>query len=165
MTVSQALRSEPDIVIAPAPPELAYVASDYPREQAPVRRLSRKEIADSIQETYLVCFEDGMRYRMLSRHLRLYGLTPHAYRVKWGLPADYPMMPAADLQHRAVLARQRQLGKYDRSTAKPRKTYVFNANAKVQGEEAPHKPKAYSTDLTRGGWRRPGETGQAASPG
>ncbi|MCF4130103.1 MucR family transcriptional regulator [Methylobacterium sp. SyP6R] len=107
MTVSQALRSGPDIVIAPAAPELAYVASDHPREQAPARRLSRKEIADSIQETYLVCFEDGMHYRMLSRHLRLFGLTPHAYRVKWGLPADYPMMPAADLQHRAVLARQR----------------------------------------------------------
>lgn len=81
MTVSRALRSKSDIEIAPAAPELAYVASDHPREQAPARRLLRKEIADSIQETYLVCFEDGMRYRMLRRQLRLYGLTPHAYRV------------------------------------------------------------------------------------
>jgi predicted transcriptional regulator len=171
-TVSRALRSPRDIeialtasVIAPAVPEVSYVASDYPRPQAPARLLSLKEMADSVQETYLVCFEDGMRYRMLARHLRLFGLTPDAYRKKWGLPDDYPMMPAADLKHRAELARQRHLGKYDRSTAKPRKTYVMKAKRQTQSVETFSKPKASDTDLTRAVWRRQGEVAQAASPG
>ena len=173
-TVSKALRSPRDLkvapaapVIAPPVPEVSYVASDYPRPQVPARLLSLKEIADSVQETYLVCFEDGEHYRMLARHLRLFGLTPDAYREKWGLPDNYPMMPAADLKHRAELARQRQLGKYDRSTAKPRKTYVYKNKPKTQtrGAEDPPKPKPYSVDLTRGGWRRQGDMGHGASPG
>lgn len=57
------------------------------------------------------------------------------------------MMPAADLKHRAELARQRQLGKSDRRTAKPRKTHVFNADAKVQEVEASLKTMAYSPDV------------------
>ena len=171
-TVSKALRTPRDVevapaasVIAPAVPEVSYVASDYPRPQVPARLLSRKEIADSVQETYLVCFEDGEHYRMLARHLRLFGLTPDAYREKWGLPDDYPMMPAADLKHRAALARQRNLGKHDRSTAKPRRRSVVTAKTQTRGAEDPPKPKPYSVDLTRGGWRRQGDVGQGASPG
>ncbi|WP_082171535.1 MucR family transcriptional regulator [Methylobacterium indicum] len=171
-TVAKALRPPRDFeaaaaaaAIAPAGPEVSYIASDYPRPQAPARLLSLKEIADSVQETYLVCFEDGMHYRMLARHLRLFGLTPDAYREKWGLPDDYPMMPAADLRHRAELARQRSLGKHDRSTSKPRGYYVAQAKALARGAEIPTEPKAYSTDLARPGWRRRGEVGQGASPG
>lgn len=171
-TVSKALRSPRDFeivpaapVIAPALPEVSYVASDYPRPQVPARLLSRKEIADSVQETYLVCFEDGMHYRMLARHLRLFGLTPDAYREKWGLPDDYPMMPAADLKHRAELARQRNLGKHDRSMSKPRRKAVSKANIQGQGVETLRTPKAYSTDLVRGGWCRQGEAVQGASQG
>lgn len=171
-TVSRALRSAPDDEIEPVVPQDvlpqdAFVGSDRPRMQAAARALTRKEIADSIHETFLVCFEDNKPYRMLSRHLRLFGLTPDAYRAKWGLPDDYPMMPAFDMKHRAELARQRKLGKYDRSTAKPRKAYVLKAKAKatVQHDGTPAKPKASSTDPTRRGWRRQGEMTQTASPG
>ncbi|UHC20006.1 MucR family transcriptional regulator (plasmid) [Methylobacterium currus] len=167
-TVSTALGSAPDSnIVMPVPdaPDLSFVASDYPRIPAPPRRLTRQEIASSINERFLICFEDGMPYRMLARHLRLFGLTPDAYRAKWGLPDDYPMMPAADLEHRAEPARQRQLGKYDRSTAKPRKTYVMKAKRQTQDVEAPPKRKAYSTDLTRVGWRRQGDGVQGVSPG
>ena len=53
--------------------------------------------ADSVGEGYLVCLEDGKRFKSLHRHLKsAHGLTPEAYRDKWGLPADYPMTaPAA----------------------------------------------------------------------
>lgn len=163
MTVARALRSKPDIEIAPIVPDLAFVASDHPRQQAPARRLTYQEIEASIHETFLVCFEDGKPYRMLSRHLRLFGLTPDAYRAKWGLPDDYPMMPAADHKHRAELARQRNLGQYDRSTAKPRKKYVYKT--KVPVGYGPVQPKAYSTEISRSGWPRQGETARAASPG
>ena len=164
-SVASAIRSPPKGEIVSAVPELPLVGSDYRRPQAPARQLTMAEIRDSVQETYLVCFEDGQRYRMLSRHLRLFGLTPDAYRQKWGLPDDYPMMPAADLKHRAELARQRNLWQYDRSTAKPRKKYVYKTKRQTQNVEDPPKPKAYSTDLTRGGWRQQGGVVQGASPG
>lgn len=53
--------------------------------------------AESVGEGYLVCLEDGKRFKSLHRHLKsAHGLTPEAYRDKWGLPADYPMTaPAA----------------------------------------------------------------------
>lgn len=171
-TVSRALRSAPDGAIDPAVPDrpslasgLTFAASDYPREQAAPRRLTFKEIAASIHEKFLICFEDGQRYLMLSRHLRLFALTPDAYRAKWGLPDDYPMLRAFDLKHRAELARQRKLWHYDRSKAKPRGHYVAEAKASAQGNAAPIKPKASSTDHSRGGWRRQGGMAQAASPG
>lgn len=162
-TVSRVLRS-PESEIAPAVPELPLVGSDYRRPQATPRRLTREDIAASIHERFLICFEDGKPYRMLSRHLRLFGLTPDAYRAKWGLPDDYPMMPAFDLKHRAKLARQRKLGQYDRSTAKPRGYYVFKAKAPAQGAEIPAKPKASSTGRTRGGWRLQGGMEQGGKP-
>ena len=55
-----------------------------PREPAvPVRK--------SITPDALISFEDGRLYKTLRRHLRLRGLSPEAYREKWGLPFDYPM--------------------------------------------------------------------------
>ena len=40
---------------------------------------------------YLICLEDGKKLKMLKRHLRTnYDLSPEQYRLKWGLPSDYP---------------------------------------------------------------------------
>ena len=75
-SVASAIRSPPKGEIVPAVPELPLVGSDYRRPQAPARQLTMAEIRDSVQETYLVCFEDGQRYRMLSRHLRLDMVPP-----------------------------------------------------------------------------------------
>lgn len=47
----------------------------------------------SVNPDYIVCLEDGKRFKMLKRHLRnSYGMTPEEYRRKWGLPEDYPMV-------------------------------------------------------------------------
>ncbi|MGN7126819.1 MucR family transcriptional regulator [Methylorubrum thiocyanatum] len=81
MTVARALRSAPHSEIEPIVPRDAFVESDRRRKQAAPRALTRKEIADSIHETFLVCFEDNMPYRMLSMHPRLFGLTPDAGRL------------------------------------------------------------------------------------
>src|SRR3546814_17607107 len=44
-------------------------------------------------DLYIVCLEDGKKFKMLRGHLRhIHGMTPHDYQVKWGLPADYPMV-------------------------------------------------------------------------
>src|SRR3546814_2448449 len=50
-------------------------------------------IHTSVQPDYIVCLEDGKKFKMLRGHLRhIHGMTPHDYQVKWGLPADYPMV-------------------------------------------------------------------------
>ena len=50
-------------------------------------------IADSINDDFIVCLEDGKRLKMLKRHLRaVYNMSPDEYRQKWGLPDDYPMV-------------------------------------------------------------------------
>jgi predicted transcriptional regulator len=49
-------------------------------------------IKRSITQEYLICLEDGGRFKMLKRYLRArYDLSPEQYRTKWGLPLDYPM--------------------------------------------------------------------------
>lgn len=68
--------------------------------------------SDSITDDYLVCLEDGLRFKSLKRHLRSkYGLTPDAYREKWGLPSDYPMVAPAYARRRSELAKEMGLGR------------------------------------------------------
>lgn len=70
------------------------------------------DISDSVFEEYIVCLEDGEKLKMLKRHLRSrYGLTPEQYRLKWGLPKDYPMVAPGYATKRSKLAKQIGLGK------------------------------------------------------
>ena len=69
-------------------------------------------IKKSITPDYLICLEDGKSFQSLKRHLRVaFGLTPQAYREKWGLPDDYPMVSPAYARPRSDLAKQSGLGK------------------------------------------------------
>jgi predicted transcriptional regulator len=69
-------------------------------------------IRKSITPNYIVCLEDGRKLKMLKRHLRTaYGLTPEQYRVKWGLPANYPMVAPNYAERRSVLAKKIGLGR------------------------------------------------------
>ncbi len=66
----------------------------------------------SVRDDYIVCLEDGKRFKSLRRHLMThYGLTPDAYRQKWGLPADYPMVAPAYAAARSELAKKMGLGR------------------------------------------------------
>ncbi|NGM35690.1 MucR family transcriptional regulator [Methylobacterium sp. DB0501] len=75
------------------------------------------EIRRSITHDYLISFEDGKSYKTLRRHLTLRGLTPEAYRQKWGLPHDYPMTSASYSEQRSELARSLGLGQQRRRSA------------------------------------------------
>lgn len=76
----------------------------------------------SINPDYLVCLEDGRKFKSLKRHLRTqYSLTPDEYRTKWGLPKDYPMVAPSYAQARSALARQMGLGQGGRQPSKNRK--------------------------------------------
>lgn len=69
-------------------------------------------ISDSIHDDFLVCLEDGKRFKSLKRHLRArYNLSPEDYRRKWDLPEDYPMVAPAYARKRSRLAKQMGLGR------------------------------------------------------
>ena len=72
-------------------------------------------IKKSITDDYIICLEDGKKLKMLKRHLMTsYGMTPEAYRAKWGLKADYPMVAPAYARKRQELAVKIGLGRKPR---------------------------------------------------
>jgi predicted transcriptional regulator len=65
----------------------------------------------SIMPDYIVCLEDGKKFKSLKRHLRThYQLSPEEYREKWGLPHDYPMVAPNYARARSELAKKMGLG-------------------------------------------------------
>jgi predicted transcriptional regulator len=65
----------------------------------------------SVTPDYIVCLEDGKKFKSLKRHLRThYNLSPEEYREKWGLPHDYPMVAPNYAAARSQLAKQMVLG-------------------------------------------------------
>jgi predicted transcriptional regulator len=78
---------------------------------------SRPAIAvkKSITPEYLICLEDGKKFKSLKRHLRTqYNMSPEQYREKWGLPLDYPMVAPNYAAARSQLAKQMGLGQQRR---------------------------------------------------
>jgi predicted transcriptional regulator len=70
----------------------------------------------SITPDFLVCLEDGRKFKSLKRHLRTrYNLSPEDYRSKWGLPKDYPMVAPNYAKARSDLAKQMGLGQGGRA--------------------------------------------------
>jgi predicted transcriptional regulator len=86
--------------------------------EAPVRPLASATgqlpavpIEMSVMPDYIVCLEDGRRFKMLKGHLRAsYQLSPEDYRKKWGLPADYPMVAPNYRKKRVRMALDMGLG-------------------------------------------------------
>lgn len=66
----------------------------------------------SITDDYIICLEDGKKFKSLKRHLSTaYNMSPDEYRAKWGLGRDYPMVAPAYASARSNLARQMGLGR------------------------------------------------------
>lgn len=79
-----------------------------PERDAPVPAVP---LAASVFNDHLVCLEDGKKQKTLKRHLQsAHGLTPEAYRARWGLPANYPMVAPEYAEHRSALAKSIGLG-------------------------------------------------------
>jgi predicted transcriptional regulator len=72
-------------------------------------------VKKSVTPDYIVCLEDGKKFKSLKRHLRTqYNMTPEQYRDKWSLPADYPMVAPNYAAARSQLAKQMGLGQQRR---------------------------------------------------
>ena len=72
----------------------------------------------SVTPDYIICLEDGKKFKSLKRHLRThYNLSPDEYREKWGLPRDYPMVAPNYAEARSQLAKKMGLGQKGRKSA------------------------------------------------
>ncbi len=68
-------------------------------------------IRRSVHPDYIICLEDGKKFKSLKRHLRThYDMSPEEYREKWGLPPDYPMVAPNYAKARSELAKKMGLG-------------------------------------------------------
>ncbi|HET7384164.1 MAG TPA: MucR family transcriptional regulator, partial [Pseudolabrys sp.] len=63
-------------------------------------------IKKAVTPDYIVCLEDGKKFKSLKRHLKAhYNMSPEEYREKWGLPHDYPMVAPSYAAARSDLAK------------------------------------------------------------
>ncbi|MFC0282824.1 MucR family transcriptional regulator [Camelimonas abortus] len=75
-------------------------------------------IKRSVTPDYIICLEDGKKFKSLKRHLRTsYNMTPEQYRAKWGLPSDYPMVAPNYAASRSALAKSMGIGQQRRRRA------------------------------------------------
>jgi predicted transcriptional regulator len=91
----------------------AQAAPQPPEPAVPVKK--------SVTPDYIVCLEDGKKFKSLRRHLTSrYGITPDEYRAKWNLPPDYPMVAPNYAATRSALAKKSGLGRKPvKSASKP----------------------------------------------
>jgi predicted transcriptional regulator len=89
----------------------ALGGATMPTEEVAEKPKPAVSVRRSIQNDYLICLEDGQKFKSLKRHLMThYGLTPEQYREKWDLPADYPMVAPSYAEARSRLAKEMGLG-------------------------------------------------------
>jgi predicted transcriptional regulator len=88
--------------------QIALVSGEAQKPAVPAKR--------SITNEFIVCLEDGKKFKSLKRHLRTqYNMSPEEYREKWSLPPDYPMVAPAYAKARSQLAKNMGLGQQRRS--------------------------------------------------
>lgn len=88
-------------------------------EEKPVPAISIKK---SITPDFIICLEDGKKFKSLKRHLRTaYEMSPDEYRAKWNLPPDYPMVAPNYAEARSQLAKKMGLGSQRRKAAPKRR--------------------------------------------
>jgi predicted transcriptional regulator len=100
---------------------LSGISSSAPEPEA--RKEPAVSVRRSVTPDYLICLEDGRKFKSLKRHLRTkYEMSPEDYRSKWGLAKDYPMVAPNYAAARSALAKNMGLGKGGRQPPKPTST-------------------------------------------
>jgi predicted transcriptional regulator len=108
--------SELPALIASVHASLAFVANGVATQpEQPL--VPAVPIKKSVQPDFIVCLDDGRKFKSLKRHLRTaYDMTPDQYRSKWGLPHDYPMVAPNYAKARSELAKSMGLGQQRKKT-------------------------------------------------
>lgn len=103
--------SELPRLIADVHRALEQTANGAPAKEEPAETKPAVNVKKSVTPDYLICLEDGKKFKSLKRHLRThFNLTPEQYREKWGLPPDYPMVAPNYATARSSLAKNMGLG-------------------------------------------------------
>lgn len=85
----------------------AWIDPDIYIDRKPVVPVEKTVKADSI-----ICLENGKALKVLKRHLDTeFGLTPDAYRRKWGLSDHYPLVTHTFSSSRSKYAKAQGLGR------------------------------------------------------
>jgi len=104
-------------VISDVHKALTSAVSDAERPEKPELKPAIA-VRRSVTPDYIICLEDGKRFKSLKRHLRThYNLSPEEYREKWDLPRDYPMVAPNYAEARSKLAKKMGLGQKGRKSA------------------------------------------------
>jgi predicted transcriptional regulator len=113
-----------------------------------VEKPTAAQIKKSVTHDTLISFEDGKPYKTLRRHLTIRGLTPEAYRSKYGLSPDYPMTSASYSAQRSKLALALGLGQQRRGQPKAAASdeTVSEAAAEAKPKKAGRPRKAAATE-------------------
>ncbi|QKC82245.1 MucR family transcriptional regulator [Mesorhizobium sp. NZP2077] len=82
-----------------------------PAVEPVVKQEPAVSIKKSVTPDFIVCLEDGKKFKSLKRHLQHFGLSPDQYRQKWNLPSDYPMVAPNYAATRSALAKSIGLGR------------------------------------------------------
>ena len=106
----------------------AVTAASEP--EAPVLAVSIKR---SITPDFLICLEDGKKFKSLRRHLSSLGMTPDQYRKKWNLPENYPMVASEYAAKRSALAKSIGLGQLRSAAGKKKPGRTTKADAAKAG--------------------------------
>jgi predicted transcriptional regulator len=78
------------------------------RPSCAIPRKPAVSVKESVAHDYLICLDDGRKLRALKRYLqRKHSLSPEQYRLRWGLPDDYPMVAPAYSELRRKIAKER----------------------------------------------------------
>ena len=103
-------------------------------------------IKKSVTAEYIICLEDGQKFKSLKRHLKThYDMSPEEYREKWGLPHDYPMVAPSYAAARSDLAKNMGLGRRGTAVAGTQP----EAPASVKPVEKPAKGRGKQTRKSR----------------
>ncbi|RWM84592.1 MAG: MucR family transcriptional regulator [Mesorhizobium sp.] len=83
-----------------------------PATEPVVQQQPAVSIRKSVAADYIICLEDGKKFKSLKRHIGVhYNLSPDEYRQKWNLPADYPMVAPSYAATRSAMAKAIGLGR------------------------------------------------------
>jgi predicted transcriptional regulator len=88
-------------------------------------------IKKSVTADFIVCLDDGKKFKSMKRHLAGLGMTPEEYRAKWGLPVDYPMVAPNYTATRSALAKSAGLGRKPAVKATPATRQTKKAKLKA----------------------------------
>ena len=105
-------------------------------------------IRQSVTPDYLICLDDGRRFKSMRRHLAFLGMTPEQYRAKWRLPASYPMVAPNYAAQRSAMAKSAGFGRMRQSSiAAPPESpaKLITASSPATAKRKPGRPRKAPT--------------------